>query len=101
LNPAQYIVPEKLLQKFLNNYNQSPRVMNLEPAVIEGEVTDGEAAPVMLSATFEENIGSTYNFNVEDKLKQDISPPSAIQIEKLPKNGKILTTNHDGTIREL
>lgn len=75
--------------------------MNLEPAVIEGEVTDGEAAPVMLSASFEENIGSTYNFNVEDKLKQDISPPSAIQIEKLPKNGKILTTNHDGTIREL
>lgn len=55
----------------------------------------------MLSTTFEQDIGVDYNYDVEDKLKQDTLPPSSIQINELPKNGKILTTEHDGTIREL
>jgi len=117
LNPAQYIVPERLLQKFLNNYSQTlQRGVNLktdeateddaapadkQPDVIEGEVADGEAEPVNLSASFEQNIGTRYQFNVRDKLRQDQAPPSAIQIERLPKHGKMLVTEHDGTVREL
>jgi len=69
--------------------------------VIEGEINDGKAEPVMLATSFEEDVGIHYEYNVEDKMKQDTLPPSAILIEKLPKNGKILTTNHDGSMREL
>jgi len=69
--------------------------------VIEGEVEEGQAEPVMLTTNFEEVVGIQYNYKVEDKLEQDTLPPSSILIEKLPKNGKILTTNHDGSMREL
>jgi len=55
----------------------------------------------MLSASFENEVGTAYNYDVEDKLKQDTLPPSAIQINELPKNGKIITTDNDGNLREL
>lgn len=55
----------------------------------------------MLATNFEEEVGITYNYMVEDKLKQDSLPPSAIQIDKLPKNGKIVTKDHAGNAKEL
>lgn len=100
LNPTQYVVPEKLLQTFLSNY-QAPRRANTEKTSIDGEVADGKAEPVKLSTSFEKDAGTVYTYNVEDKLVQDTLPPSAIQITKLPKNGKILTKGHDGVSREL
>lgn len=93
-------MPEKLLQTFLSNY-QPTRRENSTPNVIEGEVTDGEAKPVMLSTSFENDIGTNYNYDVKDKLDQDVLPPSSIEITMLPKNGKILTTEHDGTTKEV
>jgi len=42
-----------------------------------------------------------YHFTVKDKLRQDAAPPAAIKIEKLPKHGKILITEHDGSTKEL
>lgn len=51
-----------------------------------------------MSAGFEHGI---YEFTINDKLRQDTAPPSAIKIEKLPEHGKILVTEHDGSKREL
>ena len=57
--------------------------------VVRGNVADGKAEPVYLSTSFENDAGTVYTYNVEDKLAQDSLPPAAIQIIKLPKNGKI------------
>ena len=74
---------------------------NTEETVIEGDIADGEAEPIQLSASFAHNVGTKYNYNIKDKVKSDRAPPSAIKIEKLPKHGKIMVTDHDGTIKEL
>lgn len=42
-----------------------------------------------------------YQFTTKDKLRQDAAPPAAIKIEKLPKHGKILITQNDGSTKEL
>jgi len=70
----------------------------LSSSVIEGEISGGRA---ILSAGLDLAPGSTYEFQVKDKLRQDAAPPSAIRIEKLPKYGKIVITNHYGTTKEL
>jgi hypothetical protein len=72
-----------------------------KPAVIEGDVADGEAEPVQLSASFEQNTGTKYQYNIKDKVRSDKAPPSAIKIERLPKYGKMIITEHDGSTREL
>ena len=64
-------------------------------------MTDGEAEPVLLHASFDHNLGTKYHYNIKDKIKSDQAPPSAIKIEKLPNHGKIVITEHDGTPREL
>lgn len=117
LNPGKYVVPDKLLQTFLNNYIDEASstvpvpVASLEEEVteetveeqapIEGDVTDGEAEPIHLSASFDHNVGTRYHYNIADKVKSDQAPPSAIKIERLPEHGKIVITEHDGTVREL
>ena len=56
---------------------------------------------INLSTSFEHEIGTQYTYEINDKLEQDKLPPSKILIEKLPKNGKILTTDHNGSVVEL
>jgi hypothetical protein len=46
--------------------------------MIETEVEEGVAAPINLSASFEEFTGTTYNYNVTDKVRLDNSPPASI-----------------------
>lgn len=70
----------------------------LKESVIEGEIYEGKAT---LSTTLDNHTNNFYSFTVKDKLRQDAAPPSAIKIEKLPSNGKILITEHNGTIKEL
>jgi hypothetical protein len=70
----------------------------LTESVIEGEIYGGKAT---LSTTLDHHTNNFYSFTVKDKLRQDAAPPSAIKIEKLPSNGKILITEHNGTIKEL
>lgn len=70
----------------------------LTESVIEGEIYEGKA---ILSTTLDHHTNNFYSFTVKDKLRQDAAPPSAIKIEKLPSNGKILITEHNGTIKEL
>lgn len=67
-------------------------------AVIEGEISGGKAN---LSTGLESQLNNLYQFSVKDKLRQDAAPPAAIKIEKLPKHGKILVTEHDGSTKEL
>ena len=72
-----------------------------EVEVIEGEIVDGEARAINLATSFDNQVGTHYTYKIEDKVAQDTLPPSKILIEKLPANGKIYTTDHDGTVREL
>lgn len=67
-------------------------------SVISGEIANGKAT---LSTGLESHTKNLYEFTVKDKLRQDAAPPSAIKIEKLPKHGKILITDHDGSVRAL
>lgn len=107
LNPTQYIVPEKLLQVFLSNYQPARRAnaKSSEKEVIKAEVPEvkegGEAEPVNLSTTFEKEMGTVYSYELDEKVKQDRMPPSAIEIRKVPKKGKIITKTNDGSTREL
>jgi hypothetical protein len=72
--------------------------MLAENTVIEAEISNGKAK---LSTGLEQDTNNLYEFTVKDKLRQDAAPPSAIKIEKLPKHGKILITEHDGSTRAL
>ena len=54
-----------------------------------------------MATSFDEDVGISYDYSVNDKLKQDNLPPSAIKINKLPTNGIILKTESDGTTTEL
>jgi hypothetical protein len=72
-------------------------MLSSEP-VIHGEISNGKAT---LSTGLEHQTKNQYQFKLDDKIRQDISPPAAIKIEKLPKYGKVSVTEHDGTVREL
>lgn len=73
------------------------RMLN-EDSVIEGEIAGGKA---ILSTQLSHMTNNQYEFTVKDKLRQDAAPPAAIKIERLPKHGKILITEHDGSIKQL
>ena len=81
------MIPEPLLETFLNNYQGSGRRGMLEVNLIEGEVKNGKAEPINLSTKFGDDISIQYEYNIKDKVMQDTLPPSSIMIEKLPKNG--------------
>lgn len=70
----------------------------LQDSVIEGQFTNGIAR---LSTDLGHHTINYYEYRVQDKLRQDTAPPSNIKIEKLPKNGKISVTQHDGSTKEL
>lgn len=101
LNPQKYVVPEKQLQIFLSNFGGSTVSTAARTNLIEAEVEEGRATPINLAASFEEATGTTYHYNVTDKLKLDNAPPAAIQITELPKKGKIIAQQLEGGEREL
>jgi len=90
---------DQLLRQSVNDImTGGDRRMLSSDAVIEGEISGGKAN---LSTGLENQVNNLYQFSVKDKLRQDAAPPAAIKIEKLPKHGKILVTEHDGTTKEL
>lgn len=105
INTNQYYLPgikidnvlRRTVESLVNGGSPMRRMLQ-ETAVIEGEISGGRAT---LSTGLENQINNLYEFTVNDKLRQDAAPPSAIKIEKLPQHGKILVTEHDGTTREL
>jgi len=88
---------DQLLKKKVATLRNARRMLAAD-AVIEGQVSGGKAT---LSTGLENQSNNAYEFRVQDKLRQDAAPPSSIKIEKLPKHGKILVTEHDGTTKEL
>jgi len=73
LNLAEYNVPERLLQIFLANYRgqsasssssstaeAASRMVNL----VEEHIEDGTAEPINLSASFSQDIGPSYEYNL-------------------------------------
>lgn len=105
ISTSQYYLPgikidnvlKKTVENLVNGGGANRRLL-AGNAVIEGEITSGKAN---LSTGLENQINNLYEFTVKDKLRQDAAPPSAIKIEKLPKHGKIVVTEHDGTTRQL
>lgn len=105
INTNQYYLPgikidnvlRRTVESLVNNGGANRRLLS-ETAVIEGEISGGRAT---LSTGLENQINNFYEFTVQDKLRQDAAPPSAIKIEKLPRYGTISVTDHDGTTREL
>ena len=72
----------------MNNYIDNPTgpVTSLgtdvkETKAITGDVADGEADPVLLSASFDHNVGTKYQYNIKDKVKSDKAPPSLFNDE--------------------
>jgi len=98
-----YWLPKRTLERFLdtkvNNFPYKDRRRNLsEEGVISGEITNGKAT---LSTGLEHLTRSHYDWKLDDKVRQDISPPAAIKIERLPSHGKVTITENDGTVRDL
>lgn len=82
----QYYLPGIKIDNLLKNYqenlaDQGQRRM-LASNVIEGEISNGKTN---LSTELENDTKNIYDFTVGEKLMQDVAPPSAIKIEKLPK----------------
>lgn len=106
INTNQYYLPgiklDQILKGMVNDIVDGGvglRRRMLETAsVIEGEISNGKAS---LSTQLQQQTETAYEFTVQDKLRQDAAPPAAIKIEKLPKHGKILITEHDGSTRAL
>jgi hypothetical protein len=94
---AYYIPADKLnsaLEGFvsnlvLNEFDLTNRRRLSESSVIEAEFSQGKA---ILSTDLDHLLNNRFSFDVNDKMSQDISPPAAIKIEKLPSNGKIFIT---------
>lgn len=74
------------------------RRLDAKEDTIVGEISGGKAS---LSTTLGQITNTEFKFTVDDKLRQDVAPPAAIKIEKLPKHGKMMITQHDGSVRQL
>lgn len=85
----EYNVPERLLQIFLSNYQRNAGTTRRQN-LIAGEVEEGAAEAINLSATFANDIGPAYSYDVVDKLKLDNAPPAYVQITRAPKHGSIV-----------
>lgn len=89
LNVLDYNVPQRLLQIFLSNYqikSDGSRRQN----TIEGNFEEGVAKPIELSASFYQDIGPSYTYDITDKLVTDSKPPAYIKITKVPQNGDLV-----------
>jgi len=89
LNLGEYNVPQRLLQVFLSNYRGSStqtRNQNLLTCNIE----DGNADPINLSASFYQDIGPSYSYDINDKAELEKKPPAYIKITKVPKYGNLV-----------
>lgn len=89
LNLGEYNVPQRLLQVFLSNYrggSDDSRRTNL----ITGDVEEGTAEPINLSASFYNDIGPSYTYDVLDKASLETRPPAYIKITKVPEYGNIV-----------
>lgn len=89
LNLSEYNVPERLLQIFLSNYQRNSDATRNQNT-ISGDVEEGVAEPINLSASFYQDIGPAYSYDVLDKAVQENKPPAYIKITKVPKYGNIV-----------
>jgi len=90
LNLGEYDIPQRLMQIFLSNYKGGVMEPERRANLIEGDVEEGTAEPINLSASFYQDIGPSYSYDVADKAEVEKKPPAYIKITKTPKYGSIV-----------
>lgn len=59
--------------------------------MVQAEVDEEAVAePINMSASFNESIGPSYEYDVSEKLNIENKPPAYIKITKTPHNGNIV-----------
>lgn len=97
LNLQDNNVPDRLLQRYLNNFsgNKKPE----SKALVETEVTEttveetveeGKVEAIQLSTTFSTGYGKSYDYHIADLKDIVRGKPTYIKITRTPLNGELV-----------